>query len=139
MICLSIADAHALPLNVYSNLTNKVQTEIANHGNSSQHCSKRRSFSQIFDQILHVIQIPAQQALFLRRCLCAASLSTSRRAMNVSAQPLAGASLHPLGRARGVFVGTIPVTRKRSFWHEVEVQKLDELHLDFSAGGTGFE
>ena len=59
--------------------------------------------------------------------------------MNVSAQPLAWASLHPLGRARGVVVGTIPVTRKRSFWHEVEVQKLDELHLDFSARGTGFE
>lgn len=59
--------------------------------------------------------------------------------MNVAAQPLTWASLHPLGRARGVVVGTVSITRGRSFGHEVKVQKLDKLHLDFSAGRTGLE
>lgn len=59
--------------------------------------------------------------------------------MNVPAQPLAWASLHSLCRARGVVVGVVCIARKRSFGHEVEVQKLNELHLDFSTGGTGFE
>lgn len=59
--------------------------------------------------------------------------------MNVPAQPLARASLHSLGRARGVNVGVVSITRKWSFRHQVEIQKLNELHLDFSAGGTGFE
>ena len=59
--------------------------------------------------------------------------------MNVPAQPLAWASLHSLGRARGVVVGTVSIARKRSFGHKVEIQKLNELHLDFPTGGTGFE
>ena len=59
--------------------------------------------------------------------------------MNASTQPLAWASLHPLSCTRGVITVTVPVARRRSFGHEVKVQKFDELHLDFSAGGTGFE
>lgn len=57
--------------------------------------------------------------------------------MNIPAQSLAWASLHTLSRAGGVVTVIVPVAR--SFGHEVEVQKLDKFHLDFSAGGTGFE
>jgi len=109
---------------------------------SRQDSSKRRALLQILHQIIHVVQISRQQALLLLSGSCGVTLTIGTLSTSTSictvvecSGELTGTTLQHGGYGNGAIRGR----DRRRFGHEVEVQKLDELKLHFSACFAGLE
>jgi len=108
---------------------------------SGQHSSKWRALFQVFNQVIHIVQVSRQQVLLLLRgschltlAICTLSPSTGICTVECSCE-LAGTALQHCGD------GNCAICRGDGwcFGHEVEVQEFDELKLHFSACFAGLE